>query len=81
MKTFFDKTRGLALHLIFFFFFFLFSRFSPFNYCLSVVLQLDKGDYPKICRLCFVPINSVLLNLLCVWIFSLAHQLKKLHLK
>ena len=31
---------GLAFYLIF-------HRFSPFNCCLSVVLQLDKGDYPE----------------------------------
>ena len=30
---------SLAFHLIF-------HCFSPFNCCLSVVLYLDKGDYP-----------------------------------
>ena len=35
---------GLAVHLIF-------QRLSPFNCCLSVVLQLDKGDYPENCVL------------------------------
>ena len=34
------KISGLAFRLIF-------HRFSPFNCCLSVVLQLDKGDYPE----------------------------------
>ena len=45
------------------------SHFSLFNCCLSIVLQLDKGDHPKIHMLCFVLINSVLFSLLCVWIF------------
>ena len=41
------------------------SHFSSFNCCLSVVLQLDEGDYPEnLRRMCFVLINSVLLNLL-----------------
>ena len=40
-----------------------------FNCYLSVILKLDKGDYPKKITDCFfVLINSVLLNLLCVWI-------------
>ena len=34
--------------------------------CLSVVLYLDNGDYPNICMLCFVLINSALLNPLCL---------------
>ena len=65
---------GLACHLIFhrflFFlsFFFFFFFFLPFNCCLRVFLQLDKGDYLKICRFCLVLINSILFNLLCVWI-------------
>ena len=29
-----------------------------------------KGITPKICMLCFVVINSVILNLLCFWVFS-----------
>ena len=45
----------LAFHLSFFFFFFFFLfffflsffLFLPFNCCLSVVLYLDKGDYPE----------------------------------
>ena len=32
--------------------------------------SLIKGITPKICRLCTVPINSILLNLLCVWIWN-----------
>ena len=36
-------------------FYLIFHRFSPFNCWLSVVLLLDKGDYPKIRRLCFCP--------------------------
>ena len=40
----------------------------PFNCCLSVVCNLIKGITPKIRKLCFVLINSVLLKLLCVWI-------------
>ena len=39
---------GLALHLIF-------HRLSPFNCCLSVVLQLDKGDYPENLHVEFYP--------------------------
>ena len=44
----------VALHLIF-------HRFSPFNSCLSVVLWLDKRDYPENSHVVFCP-NSVLLN-------------------
>ena len=55
-----DKTKlisGLALHHIFY-------RFSPFrcNFC-----SLIKGITPKIRMLCFVLINSVLLNSLYVF--------------
>ena len=28
---------------------------SPFNCCLSVVLHLDKGDYPEISHVVFCP--------------------------
>ena len=28
-------------------FHFIFHRFSPFNCCLSVIMLLDKGDYPE----------------------------------
>ena len=52
----------LALHLIFFY------RLSPFNFCFMSFCSLIKGITPKIRVLCFVLINSVLLNLLCVWI-------------
>ena len=31
------------------------SRFSPFNCCLSVVLQLDKVDYPENSHFAFCP--------------------------
>ena len=41
--------------------------FSPFNSCLSVVLQLDKVDYPEDSYAVFCQ-NTVLSNLLCVWI-------------
>ena len=34
------------------------SRFSPFNCCLSVVLQLDKGDYPDHLQTVCVIINK-----------------------
>ena len=54
---------GLALQLIFYF---LLLFFLQFNCCLSVVLWLDKGHYPKIRMLCFVLISSVILNRLCV---------------
>ena len=40
----------------------MFGRLSPFNCC-----SLKWGITPKIRMLCFVLINSVLLNLLCVW--------------
>ena len=30
-----------------------------------LICSLTKGITPKMCRLCFVPINSVLLNLSC----------------
>ena len=42
-----------------------FHRFSPFN---CVVLKLDKGACSRTFA-CFVLINSVILILLCVWIF------------
>ena len=32
----------------------------PFNFCLSAVLGLDKGNIPKICMLCIVLINTAL---------------------
>ena len=32
-------------------------RQQLFNCCLSVVLWLDKGDYPNICMLCLVLMN------------------------
>ena len=35
-----EKINRLALHLIF-------DRFTQFKCCLSVVLKLDKGDYPE----------------------------------
>ena len=41
------------------------SFFSPFNCCLSVVFCLIKEITPKICMLCCVIINSVVLNLVC----------------
>ena len=47
-----------------------FSSFSPFNCGLSVVLYLDKVDYPKIRLLYFVLINTVSFNLLSVWVFD-----------
>ena len=52
MSTFFkfsqEQKSGLALHLIF-------DCFSPFNCCLSVVLQLDKGDYLENLHVVFCP--------------------------
>ena len=42
------KISGLALHLIF-------HHFSPFYCCLSVVLWLVKGDYPKNLHAVFCP--------------------------
>ena len=33
-------------------------------------LYLIKGITPKIRTLCFVLINSVILNLLCVWVYK-----------
>ena len=55
------QINALALHLIF-------HHFSLFNCCLSATLQLIKGITLKICMLCFVLINSFLLNPVCVWI-------------
>ena len=50
------------------------SHFSPFFHRLIVVkvsfCSLIKGITPKIGMLCFVLINSVILNLLCVWIYN-----------
>ena len=43
-----------------------FSSFSPFNCCLNVVCSLINGVTPTIRMLCFVQINSVLINVLCV---------------
>ena len=47
------------------------SLFIVFH-CLTIVqvpfCSLIKGITPKMCMLCFVRTNSVLLNLLCVWI-------------
>ena len=54
------------------------SHFSSFNRCFSVVCSLIKGISPKICMLCFVLMNSVILNLLCVWILSLYFDLRSL---
>ena len=42
------KISVLALHLVF-------HRFSPINCCLSVVLKLDKGDYPENSHVVFCP--------------------------
>ena len=39
-----------------------------FNCSLSVVLLLDKGITPKIRMLCFVLLNTILFDLLCVWV-------------
>ena len=38
---FFCFTQNISFYISFF------HRFSPFNCCLSVVLWLDKGDYPE----------------------------------
>ena len=35
--------------------FFVFHHFSPFNCCLSVVLYLDRGDYPENLQVVFCP--------------------------
>ena len=51
------------------------SHCSPFICCLRVVLyELDTGITTKIRMLCFVLINSVLLNFLCVWILYLINS-------
>ena len=51
------------------------SHFSPFIRCLSVVLWLEQGRItPKILMLCFVLIDSVLLNRSYVWIVSIRLQ-------
>ena len=49
---------GLVLPLIFY-------RYSSFDCCSSC--SLIKVITPKMCILCFVLINIVLLNLSCVW--------------
>ena len=36
----------------------IFHRFSPFNCCVSVVLWLDKGDYPDNLQVVFCPDKS-----------------------
>ena len=54
---------SLALH-------FIVHRFSQCNSQVSFC-SLRKGITPKILMLCFVLINSVQLNLLCVWILLL----------
>ena len=47
--------------------------------CLSVVLELDKGGLPwKFAYCVFVLINSILLNLLCVWISLSLHQMRQI---
>ena len=57
-----EKVTDLAFRLIF-------HRFSSFNCCFSVVLWLDKGDFPEHFQtVFFVLIHRVLLNCLCVWI-------------
>ena len=55
------KISGLARHLIF-------HRFLPFNCCLSVVLQHNKGDYPENSIVVFCPNKKRSLNSLCVLI-------------
>ena len=54
------EINGLALHLSF-------HRFSQFN-CYVSFCSLIKGITPRIRMLCFVLINNVIFNLLCVWI-------------
>ena len=52
------------------FFSIIFHRFSPFICCLSVVLWLDKGNFPR--KLCIrVKINKRSFEPFCVWIFVL----------
>jgi len=54
------KISGLAFHLSF-------LCFSPFNLFKCCFAAWQRGLITlNICRLCFVPINSVLLNLLCI---------------
>ena len=50
-----------------------FHRFSPFNREVSFC-SLIKGITPKIRLLCFVPVNSTILNLCVFWIFVLERQ-------
>ena len=42
------RVSGQSPHLIF-------HRFSPFNCCLTVALQLGKGDYPENSHVVFCP--------------------------
>ena len=53
-----EKVNGLALHLIFHHLIVVWMSFGG----------LMEGTAPKICMLCFVLVNSLILNLLCVWI-------------
>ena len=44
-------------------------------------VALTKGITPNICKLCLVQINSVLLNLSCVWISFPFHQIPTVQLQ
>ena len=47
-----------------------FAHFWPFICCLSVILWLNKGDFPEICILCVcIKINKHLFEPFCVWSF------------
>ena len=52
------------------------SHFSTFN-CYVSFCSLIKGITPKIRMLCFVLINRVLLNFLCVWLFNYSRVWRK----
>ena len=54
----------------------IFHCFWPFRCCLSFC-SLTKGTTLKICWFCLVLINSILLNVLCVWNVSDSWRLRK----
>ena len=71
------KAQVLAVRQIFCFVFSLSLSFSGRYRRYLQSSDISERTLSKICLLCFVLINSVLLNLLCVWILSEARQRKQ----
>ena len=69
-KTKTDKCFSSSSFSFFFSFFFFFFVFHRLTVVYVWFCSMIKGIIPSIRVLCFVAINSVLLNLLCVWIQS-----------